>query len=63
MASYGLYSSFDILFYLQKELFPNKVNFRLQMLEEVHLMPTADKTVLSFSQAASFLDTWLQKIE
>eukprot|EP00971_Amphidinium_carterae_P157462 3121551-Amphidinium_carterae.3 len=64
MASYGQYSSLDILFYLQKELFPNKVNFQLQMLEEVHLMPTADKTVLSFNQAATFLDNWLhQKIE
>eukprot|EP00971_Amphidinium_carterae_P290316 5764235-Amphidinium_carterae.1 len=33
------------------------------MLEEVHLMPTADKTFLSFSQAALFLDNWFQKIE
>eukprot|EP00971_Amphidinium_carterae_P114091 2260807-Amphidinium_carterae.1 len=48
---------------LSLELFQNKVNFGLQMLEEIHTMPTVEKTVLNFSQAANIFDTWLQKIE
>eukprot|EP00971_Amphidinium_carterae_P025588 504598-Amphidinium_carterae.1 len=52
----------DILFRLKKEIFPNNVNFKLQMSEEANVVPF-DKSTLSFSSASNVLETWLQKLE
>eukprot|EP00971_Amphidinium_carterae_P080557 1593952-Amphidinium_carterae.1 len=62
LTAYGHYGSTDVLFHILIELFPNKETFRLQMSEEVNLIPF-DKSTLTFNNAANVLETWIQKYE